>query len=94
MPPLNIWAAFEKNAVRMPSKPACIYLGTRYSYAFLQRSAEAFASSLVRGGIKPGDRVVIYAPNSPQWIIAFGYPEAGAMAVPITPSIPPDIVHL
>lgn len=93
MPPMNIWAAFEKNAVRMPSKSACIYLGTRYSYAFLQRSAEAFASSLVRGGIRPGDRVVIYAPNSPQWIIAFlGIQRAGAIAVPITPIYtPPDI---
>ena len=93
MPPLNIWSAFEKNAVRTPAQPACIYLGTRYSYSFFQRCAEAFASGLVRRGIRPGDRVVIYAPNSPQWIIAFlGIQRAEAIAVPITPIYtPPDI---
>jgi len=90
---MDIWAAFEKNAVQSPARPACIYLGTKYTYAFFQRSAAAFASCLIRKGIKPGDRVVIYAPNSPQWIIAFlGIQRAGAIAVPITPIYtPPDI---
>ena len=90
MPPLSIWSAFQLNAVRTPAKPACIYLGTQYSYAFFQRCAHAFASGLIRRGIGPGDRVVIYAPNSPQWIIAFlGIQRAGAIAVPITPIYTP-----
>jgi long-chain acyl-CoA synthetase len=42
-------------------------------------------------GILAGDRIVIYAPNSPQWVIAFlGIQRAGAIAVPITPIYTPS----
>ena len=46
---------------------------------------------LLMKGILAGDRIVIYAPNSPQWVIAFlGIQRAGAIAVPITPIYTPS----
>ncbi|MBM3148568.1 MAG: long-chain fatty acid--CoA ligase, partial [Chloroflexi bacterium] len=89
----NIWSAFEENVKKAPHKAAAIYLGTRYSYLLLKRNADAFAAALSSMGVKKGDRVVIYAPNSPQWMIAFlGIQRIGAVAVPITPIYtPPDV---
>ncbi len=93
MTPQNLWLAFAEHAARSPGKAACIYLGTRYTYKFIKDCAEAFAGMLSSKMVERGDRVVIYAPNSPQWIIAFlGIQKIGAIAVPITPIYtPPDI---
>ena len=89
----NIWVSFDEHVSRAPNQVACIYLGTKYSYAAVKESAEAFAAALSNLGVEKGDRVVIYAPNSPQWIIAFlALQRIGAIAVPITPIYtPPDI---
>ncbi|MBM4452992.1 MAG: acyl--CoA ligase [Chloroflexi bacterium] len=89
----NVWSAFEENVKKTPHKAAVIYLGTRYSYLLLKRNSDAFAAALSNMGVKKGDRVVIYAPNSPQWMIAFlGIQRIGAVAVPITPIYtPPDV---
>ncbi len=93
MEPKNLWALFSENVKRWPDKPAIIYLGTPYSFARLKAYAEQFAAGLCKLGIEQGDRVIIYAPNSPQWLMAFlGIERAGAIAVPITPIYtPPDV---
>jgi long-chain acyl-CoA synthetase len=91
MPLQNIWIAFNNHLELNHEKAAYIYLGTRYSYRYIHRQAEAFAAMLLMKGILAGDRIVIYAPNSPQWVIAFlGIQRAGAIAVPITPIYTPS----
>jgi len=41
-----------------------------------------FAAGLVAGGIEPGERVAIWAPNSPEWIAAYlGLVQTGAVLV-------------
>ncbi|MFC1822153.1 class I adenylate-forming enzyme family protein [Thermodesulfobacteriota bacterium] len=89
----TVWTAFGENVRNCPNKVAINFLGTKYSYGAVKTSAEIFASALSKMGIDSGDRVVIYAPNSPQWIIAFlALQRLGAIAVPITPIYtPPDI---
>lgn len=83
---MTIADAFERLAARHPDKPALIYLGTTYSYGTLSRWTGAFAASLARLGIRAGDRVMLYMPPSPQWVVAWlGTMSAGAIAVPITP---------
>jgi len=50
------------------------------------RLAERFAASLLELGVEENDKVVLYIPNSIQWIVAWlGIQRAGAVAVPITP---------
>ena len=50
------------------------------------RLAERFAASLLELGVGENDKVVLYIPNSIQWIVAWlGIQRAGAVAVPITP---------
>ena len=54
------------------------------TYAELADEARRFAAALVAGGIQPGDRVAIWAPNSVRWVVAvLGLWKAGAVLVPI-----------
>lgn len=83
---LTIPAAFDAIAARQPDKTAVIYLGTTYSYARLKELSDAMAAGLVQAGVEPGQRVVLYLPNSVQWLVAWlGVLKAGAVAAPITP---------
>jgi long-chain acyl-CoA synthetase len=82
----NIYEAFAAASVKYSNKTAVIYLGTRFSYDTIMRLAENFAASLCDEGIGEGERVILYIPNSVQWVIAWlGIQRIGAVAIPITP---------
>jgi len=52
----------------------------------LRAEAERVAGGLATAGVKPGDRVGLYASNSPEWVIAYlGAQRAGACVVPMNP---------
>ena len=54
------------------------------SYAGLHADALRCAAFLERNGVNPGDRVILWGPNSPAWAIAFwGILARGAVAVPV-----------
>src|ERR1035437_2587671 len=54
------------------------------SYGELARLTGRFAALLSRSGIVPGDRVVLWAENSAEWIAAFyGCMLRGVLAVPL-----------
>jgi len=56
----------------------------RLSYAELLGRVRGFAGALVQGGLGPGDRVGIWAPNSAAWIVAaLGLWQAGCVLVPV-----------
>ncbi len=80
---------FLKNAAeRFGEKPALLIKpGLRYqtwSYQDVWEQSGKVASLLWQMGIEKGDRVAIWAPNSPQWVFAFfGSLRAGAIPVPI-----------
>ena len=74
----NIYSVFESVARRRGNHTAVIYLGTRFSYGTLRKMAESLASALVEQGVTPGQRVMIYLPNSIQWVVAWlGIQRAG-----------------
>lgn len=86
----TIGEVFQSQAQAHPRKTALIYLGTGYTYENIYRWALSFAHSLADIGIQPGDRVIIYLPNCPQWVISWlGILMLGAAAVPITPIYTP-----
>ena len=87
----TIPAAFESMAARRGRNTAVIYLGTRYSYTKVQQLAEAFAAALLDRGFRPGQRVILYVPNSIQWVVVWlGIQRAGGVCVPITPIYTPS----
>ena len=84
--PENTSEAFALSAEKFRNKTAIIYLGTCFSYKEILRYIENFASSLKSHGVKEGEKVMVYIPNSVHWVIAWlGIQRAGAIAVPITP---------
>jgi fatty-acyl-CoA synthase len=59
----------------------------RWTYSELKARCDAFASGLLSLGLKPGDRVGIWAPNCAEWTIAqFATAKAGLILVNINPA--------
>lgn len=83
---MNIFQAFARNASMYRSKPALVFLGTRYSYDTILNLSERFAAGLAAMGIRKGDRIIMYIPHSPQFIAAWlGIQRLCGVVVPITP---------
>ncbi|MDI6726482.1 MAG: AMP-binding protein [Smithellaceae bacterium] len=84
--PQTIIAAFEGQVEKNPQKTAIIFLGAAYSYGKLGEAVGRFAAALSQLGLRQGDKLILYIPNSPQWLIAWlGIQKIGGIAVPITP---------
>jgi long-chain acyl-CoA synthetase len=55
-----------------------------YSYQEIYKMSLQFATYLHKQGITKGDRVLIWAPNSPWWVVSFwGIISTGAIVVPV-----------
>lgn len=82
----NIYDAFLRTTGIYKDKTALIYLGEKYSFTKLKGLAERIGTGFHDLGVRPGDRVVLYIPNSPQWILSWlGLQYIGAVAVPVSP---------
>ncbi|HRT84363.1 MAG TPA: AMP-binding protein [Bacteroidales bacterium] len=82
----TVYHKFLETTEKQNDKTALIYLGEKYSYSFLKEKSQRLATSLHQLGINPGDRVIIYIPNTPQWIVMWlALQYLGAVAVPVSP---------
>lgn len=87
---MDIFSAFKATADRNAGRTALIFLGTRFTYRRLADLADRFSVALSDRGITAGQRVILYIPNSVQWVVAWlGVLRIGAVAVPITPIYTP-----
>ena len=87
IPKTTLWYNLEVAAARYPDKTATIFYDSRLSYARLKRQAEHLAGFLQqRCGIRKGDRVLLDAQNSPQFILAYyAILRCDAVVVPVSP---------
>ncbi len=91
-PPLldmTIGEAFDDIARRYPDRTALIVRdrGVRWTWAELKAKVDAVAAGLLERGLKPGDRVGMWAPNCPEWTITqFATAKAGLILVSINPA--------
>jgi len=86
----TISATFETVALERGSSTAIIYLGTRYSYLKLKGLVDRFSAALSDMGLGHGQRIIIYLPNSIQWVVAWlGIQRMGGVCIPITPIYTP-----
>ncbi|MGO4004068.1 AMP-binding protein [Pseudomonas fluorescens] len=62
---------FDEIAAKFPENEALVscHQNIRYSYSQLQCETNRLASSFLSLGLKPGDRVAIWANNSAEWLI-------------------------
>jgi acyl-CoA synthetase (AMP-forming)/AMP-acid ligase II len=73
-------------ARRTPDKPTVIFYGREVTYAELDRLSDRFAAWLARHGVQRGDRIAVFLPNCPQFLIAFfGILKSGCVHVPVNP---------
>jgi fatty-acyl-CoA synthase len=70
-------------AADLPSRPALLYeAAPRYRFAELEREARTIARGLIACGVAPGERVVLWATNVPEWVVLqFALAKIGAILV-------------
>ena len=84
-------ALFAAQAARTPQRIAVEGDGRAWSYAELQRHADAVAHTLHARGVKRGDLVGICVPRRPEMIAAvLGVMLSGAAYVPLDPAFPEE----
>ena len=77
-------------ARRFGDRTALVIEGRSFSFRELDDLSSALAASLVRLGVKPGDRVTLYAPNSWEWIVSYyGALKTGAVINPVNVMLTP-----
>jgi long-chain acyl-CoA synthetase len=71
IPRVSIPELLESANRRFPHRKAVIFEGKLLTYLQVNKDVNRFANALISLGINKGDRVLIYLPNTPQFIIAF-----------------------
>ena len=80
----TIPAAVDEAARRFGDAEALVDGPVRMSWRDLRDQVRAAAGTFVAGGVAPGDRVAICAPNTHHWVLmALGALSAGATLVPV-----------
>ena len=81
-----VMSAFDRACEKYPHKTAIIYIGQRFSYIEMRELIHRFATALYDLGVRDNDRVMLYIPNCPQFLIGyFGAQHIGAIPVPVSP---------
>jgi len=85
----------EEAAKKYPDKSCSIFKGAVISYKEMNEITDRVAAGLVDIGVKKGDRVGIFMPNTPQFVMAFfGILKAGGVVVATNPLYTPaEIEH-
>jgi len=80
------YTLLEETAKKYPETPCTIFKGAKITYREMNDLTDRFAAGLSSLGIKKGDRVGIFMPNTPQFVIAFfAVIKLGAIAVATNP---------
>jgi len=85
----TIGASLDRAVARFGSREALVECSTgrRWTYADLASDVDACAVGLLGLGVRPGDRVGIWAPNCAPWVlIQFATAKIGAILVNINPA--------
>lgn len=85
----TIGVHFDKVVARFGEREALVSLhqGVRWTYRELQRHANNLAASLIRLGLRPGDRIGIWSQNNAEWTLTqLATAKAGLVLVNINPA--------
>ena len=83
---------FLENSARLyPDKVALVHGNERLTYREIDREANRLAHALIEAGVKRGDRVVTFVPNSVEAVLSiFATLKAGAVFVVLNATTKPD----
>ena len=86
----------EEITAAYPQKDAIIHteMDVRYNFKRLSREIDCSARGFIKKGIGAGDKVGLWAHNSPEWLLSFlGLTKIGAITVPIDPNATTENLH-
>jgi long-chain acyl-CoA synthetase len=94
-PKITLFDLLEEAAQKYPNSSCTIFKGARISYKEMSEITNRLAAGLADLGIKKGDRVGIFMPNTPQFVMAyFAIMKLGAVVVATNPLYSPrEIEH-
>jgi len=86
---LTVGDLLTRLARALPQHEALVYVGgPRYTFDTLEREARTIARGLMALGVEPGERVVVWATNVPEWIVLqFALAKIGAILVTANTSL-------
>jgi long-chain acyl-CoA synthetase len=88
---MNIARHLERSAFFFPDRPVLSAAGREITYQDLNDRAGSVATTLQTLGVAPGDRIGLYAPNSPEWLASyFGVLKIGAVAFTFSAQMPTE----
>jgi fatty-acyl-CoA synthase len=85
----TIGANLERTTAAFGGREALVDVpsGRRWTYAELNADVDALAGNLIAAGVRAGDRVGIWAPNCPEWVLLqYASAKIGAILVNINPA--------
>jgi long-chain acyl-CoA synthetase len=85
----------EQSAQNYPDNPCTIFKGAVITFKEMDEITNRIAAALADMGVKKGDRVGIFMPNTPQFVMAFfGILKAGGVVIATNPLYTPaEIEH-
>lgn len=79
---MNVADLFARAALCYPEKKALIFGSAAYTYSEMNRIISALSRYLAGMGIRKGDRISIYMPNRPEWVMYYyAVAKIGAISV-------------
>lgn len=80
----------SRSAARFGDKTALVFEDRRHSFRQIDGASSCVAAALRRLGIAKGDTVGLYAPNGPEWMIAYyAVMKLGGIVCPLNPMLTP-----
>lgn len=94
-PPQPLFRFLEEAARLYPDRACTIFKGAVISFREMNELSDRLATALADMGVKKGDRIGIFMPNTPQFVMAyFGILKAGGVVVATNPLYtPPEIAQ-
>ena len=85
---------FEASAEQSPDKVALSVDDQCHTYAQIDQMSARLATTLQRRGVKRGDRVALFLPNSAEMVVGiYAALRVGAIFMPINPQTKPEKLH-
>src|SRR5437588_9611110 len=91
---MNVADLLDRAARYFPGQPALIFEGTPTSYAELHQRVKRVAAGLAEAGIEPGDRVALFLPNIPEFVVVYQACQwVGAITVSVNAMLTTDEIR-
>ena len=85
-PQVSLSELLRKTAQYHPEQTATVYFDKEMTYGELDKAVDRFASALAALEVQKGDKVAIFLPNTPQFVISYyGTLRIGAVETAISP---------